>query len=39
LDAQGTIFVFVTGLKPGLRKAILHQENQPNTMNEWIKAA
>jgi Retrotransposon gag protein len=24
LDAQGTIFVFTTGLKPGLRKAILH---------------
>jgi Retrotransposon gag protein len=39
LDAQGTIFVFATGLKPGLRKAILHREHQPNTMNEWIKAA
>jgi hypothetical protein len=24
LDAQGTIFIFTTGLKPGLRKAILH---------------
>jgi Retrotransposon gag protein len=24
LDAQRTIFVFTTGLKPGLRKAILH---------------
>jgi Retrotransposon gag protein len=39
LDAQGTIFVFTTGLKPGLRKAILHREHHPNTMNEWIKAA
>jgi Retrotransposon gag protein len=34
LDAQGTIFVFTTGLKPGLRKAILHQEHQPNTMDK-----
>jgi hypothetical protein len=24
LDTQGTIFVFATGLKPGLRKAILY---------------
>jgi hypothetical protein len=24
LDVQGTIFVFTTGLKPGLQKAILH---------------
>jgi Retrotransposon gag protein len=38
LDVQGTIFVFTTGLKQGHRKAILYQENQPNTMNEWIKA-
>jgi Zinc knuckle len=38
LDAQGTIFVFTTGLKPGLRKAILHWENQPNIMNKWIEA-
>jgi hypothetical protein len=38
LDAQGTIFIFTTGLKPGLRKAILHREYQPNTMNEWIEA-
>jgi hypothetical protein len=39
LDAQGTIFVFATGLKPGLQKAILYREYQPNTMNEWIEAA
>jgi len=39
LDAQGTIYLFALGLKPGLLRANLHRENPPNTMEEWIAAA
>jgi len=39
LDAAGTINIFALGLKRGLMAAILHRDNQPNTMEDWITAA
>jgi len=32
----GTIHLFAMGLKKGLRSAILHQDTQPTTFNEWV---
>jgi len=39
LDAAGTVNIFALGLKRGLMAAILHRDNQPDTMEDWITAA
>jgi len=39
LTNLGTVHLFAMGLKGGLRNAILHQDNQPTTFNEWLSTA
>ena len=39
LDVAETVNIFALGLKRGLMAAILHRDNQPDTMEDWITAA
>ena len=39
LTNLGTVHLFTMGLKAGLRNAILHQDNQPTTFDEWVTTA
>jgi hypothetical protein len=38
-DMQGAVNLFKQGLKLNLHCAILHQENLPRTLNQWIITA